>query len=51
MEFKWLFIAWAVIMTGIAADHSYEAKTKADCRIAFSQSAKTADEINKICEK
>jgi len=51
MEMKWLMIAWAVIMTGLAADHAYEAKTKADCRTAFAQSNKTVDEIVKLCGK
>ena len=51
MDLKWLMIAWAVIMTSLVAEQAYKAKTTADCRIAFSQSNKTADEINKICDK
>lgn len=51
MEIKWLMVAWAVIMTGMFAGMSYEAKTRADCRVAFAQSNKTADEIVKLCGK
>lgn len=51
MDLKWLLIAWAVIMTGMFAGMSYEAKTKAECRIAFAQSNKTVDEIVKLCGK
>ena len=50
MEIKWLMIGWAVIMLGLAADHAYEAKTKSDCRLAYAQSTKTGDEIEKICK-
>ena len=51
MDLKWLMIAWAVIMTGMFAGMSYEAKTIADCRVAFAQSNKTAEEIKSICGK
>jgi hypothetical protein len=51
MEVKWLMIGWAVIMTALAADQAYEAKTKSDCRVSFAQSTKTADEIIKLCGK
>lgn len=51
MELKWLMIAWAAIMVAMFADASYEAKTKADCRVAFAQSNKTVDEIVKLCGK
>ena len=51
MELKWLMIAWAVIMGSIMAAGAYEAKTKADCRTAFAQSNKTAEEIKSICGK
>lgn len=49
MDIKWLMIAWAAIMLGMFASASYEAKTKADCRTAFAQSNKTAEEIKTIC--
>lgn len=51
MEMKWLMVAWAVIMTGMFAGMSYEAKVKADCRVSFAQSNKTVDEIVKLCGK
>ena len=51
MEMKWLMIAWAVIMAAMFAGMSYEAKTKADCRISFAQSNKTVEEIVKLCGK
>lgn len=50
MEMKWLMIAWATIMIGMFAGSSYEAKTKADCRVAFAQSNKTVEEIKQICK-
>lgn len=51
MELKWLMIAWATIMLGMFGSASYEAKSKADCRTAFAQSNKTAEEIKTICGK
>ena len=51
MEMKWLMIAWAVIMVAMFGGMSYEAKTKADCRIAFAQSNKTVEEIVTLCGK
>jgi hypothetical protein len=51
MELKWLMIAWAVIMIAFAGSMAYEAKTQTECRIAFAQSNKTADEIKQICGK
>ena len=51
MELKWLMVAWAIIMTGMFVGMSYEAKTRADCRVEFAQSNKTVDEIVKLCGK
>ena len=51
MEVKWIVTAWAVIMVGMALGGAYESKVKADCRIAYSQSTKTGEEINAICNK
>lgn len=51
MEAKWLMISWAAIVIGFCAAEAYEAKTKADCRISFAQSNKTAEEIKTICGK
>ena len=44
-------IAWATIMVAMFVGMGYESKTKSDCRIAFAQSTKTVDEIEKICGK
>ena len=51
MEIKWLMIAWATIMVAVMTGGAYESKTKADCRTAFAQSNKTAEEIKTICGK
>lgn len=51
MDLKWISITMIVLFGGMFAGVSYEAKSKAECRIAFSQSNKTADEIVKICGK
>lgn len=51
MEAKWMAIAWAVFMLGLCGSKVYEDKTRAECRIAFSQTTKTAEEIEKICGK
>ena len=51
MELKWLMIAWAAIMIGLVAGGVFESKARTDCRTAFAQSNKTADEIQQICGK
>ena len=51
MAMKWLLIAWAIVMLGMFVGASYEARTKADCRTAYAQSTKTAEEIKTICGK
>ena len=50
MEMKWLMIAWATIMVAMFIGAGYESHTKANCRVAFAQSNKTVDEIEKICK-
>lgn len=51
MDLKWIAITMIVLFGGMFVGVSYEAHTKAECRIAFAQSNKTADEIVKICGK
>ena len=41
----------AAVFSGLTASVVYEAKYKSECRIAFAQSNKTAEEIQKICGK
>ena len=50
MESKWLMIAWASIMVAMFVGMGFEAHTKSECRTAYVQSNKTAEEINKICK-
>lgn len=50
MEMKWLMVAWATIMTAMFVGMGFEAYTKSECRTAYVQSNKSADEINKICK-
>ena len=50
MEFKWLAIMIVGIMTASMGSLAVMEYQKGQCKIAYVQSGKTADEINKICK-
>ena len=50
MELKWPMIAMAVIFGGGMFAASVGEYQKGQCKIAYVQSAKTAEEINRICK-
>lgn len=50
MEIKWAMIAMAVLFGGLVAAGSIGEYQKGQCKIAYVQSNKTAEEINKICK-
>ena len=49
MEFKWIMIAVAVSFSALMAPMVVDKYASAQCRIAYTQSTKTAEEISKIC--
>lgn len=51
MELKWLMIAFGVSMAAIAASQAVEQKAVADCKTAYVQSTKSAEEIKTICSR
>ena len=46
---KWYFCFLAVAAVAYFADQSYEKHESTACVSAFAQSAKTVDEISKLC--
>lgn len=50
MEVKWAMIAMAVIFGGGMAAAGIGEYQKGQCKIAYVQSNKTAEEINRICK-
>ncbi len=50
MEIKWFAIAVSVIFGGGMAAAGIGEYQKGQCKIAYVQSNKTAEEINKICK-
>lgn len=50
METKWAMIALAVLFGGAMMGASIEEYQKGQCKIAYVQSTKTAEEINRICK-
>lgn len=50
MEMKWLAIMIIGVMTAGMTAVSIESYTKSQCKLAYAQSFKTAEEINKICK-
>ena len=51
MEIKWAMIAMAIIFGGAMSAAGIGEYQKGQCKIAYSQSAKTAEEIKTICGK
>lgn len=51
MELKWFAIAMVGIMSAGMAAVAVEAYTHNQCKLAYVQSTKTADEIIRICGK
>jgi len=51
MELKWLFIAWGVIMASVAIGSAVEKYQLNQCRISYSQSGRSVEDIAAICVK
>jgi hypothetical protein len=51
METKWLAISLAVLFGGTMTAAGVTEYQKGQCKIAYVQSTKTAEEISKICGK
>lgn len=50
MEFKWLFIAIAVIMVGFTIGQINKDNKVASCKAAGLIADRSADEINEVCK-
>lgn len=51
MEIKWIMIAFAIIMIALSVDHSVTEISVDKCKVQYSQSNRTAEEILKICKR
>lgn len=51
MEAKWLSIMMVGVMSAFMGAVAVDEYSQGQCKLAYAQSTKTADEINKICGK
>lgn len=49
MEFKWLMVFGAVVLSSMFCYLAYSNYVKADCAASYAESDRSADDIIKIC--
>ncbi len=50
MEAKWISIAIAAVFVAIAAENAVDRYSESQCKMAYTQSNRSADDIAKICK-